>query len=210
MVISERTRKKIELEYGSIFGFNKEKTMKKLIIMILFLFTFYVASSPSLSIIQNEDIIKRITMKWEYEQEYMRFINHLGYRESNNDWTITNKINCLGEWQFSYNTLKVLGYKDITPDKFKKDPTIFPRDLQLKVLKELIELNTEYLNPYKNYIGKIIKGVKITKSGLLGGMHLGGIVCIKLYLTSNGVIDRADLNGTKISDYIKEFGIYNL
>jgi hypothetical protein len=184
--------------------------MKKLTLMFLLLCVFYVSSSPSISITQHEETIKKITQKMEYEKEYICFINHLGHRESNNDWTIINGANCFGEWQFSYNTLKILGYGDITPDKFKKDPSIFPRDLQLKVLKELIEINTISLNPYKSYIGKNINKTKITKSGLLAGVHLGGIVSVRLYLTSNGVIDRADLNGTKISDYIREFGIYNL
>ena len=184
--------------------------MKRFTFMFLFLSIFYVSGSPSISVNQREEMIMKITQKIEYEKEYLCFINHLGRRESNNDWRIINNTNCFGEWQFSYNTLKVLGYGDITPERFKNDPSIFPRDLQLKVLKELIDINSASLNPYNHYIGKIIKGTKITKSGLLAGVHLGGIVTVRIYLQSNGVMDRSDLNGTKISDYIREFGIYNL
>lgn len=185
--------------------------MKKLITIIIFwILIFNICSSPTLSASEYADAILKIRKDLEYKKNYALFINHLGRRESNNDWTSINGANCFGEWQFAYGTLKVLGYGNITPEKFKKDPNIFPRELQLKVLEELIEINTISLNPYKNYIGKTIKNTCITKSGLLAGMHLGGIVAVRLYLTSNGSIDRADLNGTKISDYIQEFNMYNL
>lgn len=146
----------------------------------------------------------------EYEAEVTRFVDHLGLRESNNDWKITNSIDCLGEWQFSYKTLKHLGYADITPDKFKTDPSIFPRELQLKVLRELMKSNEVEINKYSQYFGSIINNAIITKAGLLAGSHLGGFGSIQIFLISNGDIDKQDCNGTKISDYIKEFGLYNL
>jgi len=185
--------------------------MKKTLIIILIHLSILIAShAPNLSEPQYSDFFNRVKKEYDYKREYNLFIDHLGRRESNNDWTIINSINCFGEWQFAYGTLKRLGYGDITPEKFKNDPNIFPRELQLKVLNELIEINSLSLDPYKDYIGKSIKNTYITKSGLLAGMHLGGIVALRLYLTSNGVIDRSDLNGTKISDYIQEFNMYNL
>lgn len=197
MVISKRT--------------SKEKTMRKLIIIIIFwIFIYNICGGPTLSASHNADAIVKIRKDLDYKKNYMLFIDHLGHRESNNDWTSINSANCFGEWQFAYGTLKVLGYGDITPEKFKKNPNIFPRDLQLKVLEELIEINNLSLKPYNDYIGRTINHTHITKSGLLAGMHLGGIVAVRLYLTSNGTIDRADLNGTKISDYIREFNMYNL
>ena len=145
-----------------------------------------------------------------YEKQVDLFINHLGFKESSNDWTAMNSINCLGEWQFAYPTLIKLGYKYITPKKFKRNPSIFPRELQLTVLKQLIEINEYSLRPYDGYIGTTINGIKITKGGLLAGMHLGGLGAIKSFLLSEGYMNRKDRNGTSISDYIKEFSIYNL
>ena len=66
------------------------------------------------------------------------------------------------------------------------------------------------LGSYNGFIGKDIKGVPITKGGLLAGMHLGGSGGVKIYLASNGTVDSKDMYGTKISDYIKEFSIYHL
>lgn len=165
-------------------------------------------SSISVSELHNRFIIER--QRILYEREFNRFINHLGYKESSNDWKIINSIGCMGEYQFAYKTLKHLGYDYITPKRFKQDPNIFPLDLQQKVLKELIYVNTIGLIPYEEYIGLTIKDVIISKAGLIGAAHLGGIGSVKLYLTSFGVIDKRDKYGTKISDYIREFSLYSL
>ena len=146
----------------------------------------------------------------KYEAEFTRFVNHLGYKESRNDWTIVNTIGCLGEWQFSGNTLKYLGYGHINIKTFKADPSIFPRELQLKVLRELIAVNSIELKEYECFIGTAINGVIITRAGLLAGSHLGGVGSVSLYLNSIGKIDRNDIYGTRVSDYIREFGLYNL
>jgi hypothetical protein len=172
-----------------------------------------VSSAPSLSIVQRTNLNNRLWTelnRQRYEKEFTLFVNHLGYKESRNDWKVINSINCIGEFQFAYNTLKHLGYAYITPSKFKTDPSIFPRELQLKVLMELIRVNEIELIECNIYIGKVINGAVITKAGLLGACHLGGFGSVYLYLTSNGVIDKQDIYGTKISDYVKEFNIYTI
>lgn len=188
-------------------------TMKKVITIICLMFLFRVCVAPVLNSFHQKDIIERATYEyhnWEYEQELELFIDHLGYKESGNDWTIINDINCFGEWQFAYGTLKHLGYGHITPEKFRMDPSIFPRELQIEVLKILIKINMISISTYNGFIGKTIKGVPITKGGLIAGMHLGGSQGVKMYLASNGAIDKDDAYGTKISDYIREFSIYRL
>jgi hypothetical protein len=152
----------------------------------------------------------RVKTEVEYGLEFECFINHLGMRESNNNWQVMNSDNYMGEWQFGYETLEKLGYGYITPRKFKENPYIFPRDLQKQVLRELIDMNIGLLVPYEKYIGTVIKGIKITRAGLLAGLHLGGIVSVRNFLTSHGMTDPKDLYGTKTSDYIREFGIYKL
>jgi hypothetical protein len=152
----------------------------------------------------------KVKAEVEYGLEFECFINHLGLKESNNNWKIVSTSNCIGEWQFSYSTLEYLGYGHITPERFRDDPNIFPRYLQKQVLRTLMDINIGSLVPYEKYIGTSINHIKITKAGLLAGLHLGGIVSVKNFLTSHGVIDPKDLYGTKTSDYIREFGIYNL
>jgi len=187
--------------------------MKKLLILTIFLFVFYVSSAPELSLDDKVQFQEKLIYEYcrqIYEKQLDLFVDHLGYKESRNDWTQVNTIGCFGEWQFTHSTLKELGYGHITSENFKNDPSIFPRELQLKVLRELIIVNEHYLTQYESYINTTVNGVYITKSGLLAGMHLGGFGAVQMYLTSNGYIDKEDLYGTKISDYIKEFSMYDL
>ena len=46
-----------------------------------------------------------------------------------------------------------------------------------------------------DYIGETIKGVTVTKSGMIAAAHLGGARSVKLFLTSNGKLDKADVLG---------------
>jgi hypothetical protein len=193
--------------------FTKLKIMKKLLTMSILLLLTIISSAPTLSLIERNTFNDRLWIelnRQRYEKEFTLFVNHLGYKESKNNWKVINSINCIGEFQFTYSTLKHLGYGHITPNKFKTDPSIFPRELQLKVLRELIKVNEMELIECNIYIGKIVNGAVITKAGLLGACHLGGFGSVYLYLTSNGIIDKRDIYGTKISDYVKEFNIYTI
>ena len=187
--------------------------MKKILLLCIFLFITHLSSAPNISSELKEEMRVRGVNEYNrlmYEKEFTLFVNHLGFKESNNDWTIVNTINCLGEWQFAHTTLSFLGYGHITPAKFRKDPSIFPRELQLKVLKELMEVNELSLRNYESYIGRTINGILITKAGLLAGMHLGGSGGVQIFLMTEGRVDKDDAYGTRISDYIKEFSIYDL
>mgnify|MGYP007068775532 FL=1 len=187
--------------------------MKKIISLIFLLFFYKTLSAPLTSSENYVNLINNILIYYNktiYEKQLDMFINYLGYRESGNNWKIVNNANCLGEWQFSELTLRYLGYKHITAEKFKSDSSIFPRKLQLEILKTYMEINEISLKPYEIYIGSEINGILITKSGLLAGAHLGGVGSGKLFIESNGNIDKEDSNGSKISTYLKEFSIYNL
>ena len=116
----------------------------------------------------------------------------------------------MGWYQFAPGTLSYLGYDYITPAKFKRNPDIFPPEMQVEVLKALIRCNEAELERYICYVGKKINGITITKSGLLAGAHIGGARGVKLYLLSDGKINRRDMNGTTIGRYIKVFQGYEL
>lgn len=145
-----------------------------------------------------------------HESEFVRFINDLGYRESGNNWQCINIIGCFGEWQFAESTVQYLGFKDITLKKFRKNPEIFPRELQRKVLESLIKVNLFLMKDYEFYIGETIDGVKITKSGMIAASHLGGAKSVKLFLASDGRLNRKDALGTSVRDYMKKFSFYDL
>lgn len=143
------------------------------------------------------------------EKDFELFIENLGIRESGNEWWITNTIGCIGKWQFSQTTLAFLGYKHITTKKFRKDANIFPEELQKKVLLSLIQMNEMLLKEYSSYVGQIVSGVVITRSGMIAAAHLGGARSVKLFLSSDGKINSHDKYGTSIKNYMSEFAMYN-
>ena len=151
-----------------------------------------------------------LVIEKHHESEFSRFINDLGYSESGNNWLSVNRIGCFGEWQFDESTLKYLGYKKITLKKFKANPEIFPRELQMKALKTLIKVNLSFLMDYEHFIGDSIRGVVITKSGMIAASHLGGAGSLQKFLDSNGKINKKDVLGTSIFDYLKKFRYYDL
>ena len=181
--------------------------------MPMLLLTCFILIAPNLSVNDIKSFNTRLIAELErvrYEKEFNLFASHLGYKESSNNWKIVNSIGCIGAFQFSKATLKHLGYAHITPTSFKANPDIFPPELQVKVLKQLIKANERLLQYHMEYIGKDIKGIEVTKAGILAAAHLGGAGSIKLYLESNGSINKRDIYGTKISMYLKEFALYDL
>ncbi len=187
--------------------------MRTFILIVFLMLISQVCHAP---LIDFELKIKKLrtaiefARKSHHEREFSRFINDLGYRESENNWLAVNLIGCFGEWQFAESTLHSLGYKKITLKKFKANPESFPRDVQLKALKGLIRLNLHYLRSYEHFIGDTIKDVVVTKSGMIAASHLGGARTLMRFLDSEGHINRKDVLGTSIYDYMKKFSGYDL
>lgn len=187
--------------------------MRKVILGFLFIPISYVCSAPNIDLSLKSLKIKTLTegiIRKYHEAELSRFITDLGFRESGNNWLSVNQIGCFGEYQFHEATLQFLGYNKITLKRFRENPQIFPPELQLKALKALIKANLALLMDYEHYIGKTINGVKITKSGMIAASHLGGAGSLQKFLDSNGIINRQDIFGTSISDYLKKFSYYDL
>jgi hypothetical protein len=182
-------------------------------LVYLFLFITLTVSSPTTDFQMRFSKIRKalvyIEMK-HHESEFTRFINDLGHNESLNNWLCINRIGCFGEWQFAESTLHCLGYKTITLKKFRKNPEIFPRELQRNALESLIKVNLSLLKDYDHFIGDTIRGVIVTKSGLIAAAHLGGAGSTKRFLKSNGIVNSKDALGTSIRDYMRKFRNYDL
>ena len=187
--------------------------MRKVFLTLVFIFIAHICGAPKIDF-RVEMLRFRSFSEFFYsrfqESEYSRFINDLGFKESGNNWLSINRIGCFGEWQFDESTLKYLGYRTITLKKFRADPEIFPRELQLKALRTLIRVNRMHLLNYEHFIGNSINGVIITKSGMIAASHLGGAGSLQKFLKSNGSINRKDVLGTSILDYLKKFRYYDL
>jgi hypothetical protein len=187
--------------------------MKKIFLAIIFFFVSIICIAPEIDFRLKLSQFSLISAEFEkkcYEIEFSRFINDLGYRESCNNWMSVNCIGCFGEWQFAESTLRYLGFRKITLKKFRANPFIFPRELQTKALKALIRVNLIYLKDYEHYKGESIKGILITKSGMIAASHLGGAGSLKQFLNSGGRVNKKDVFGTSVSDYLKIFSAYNI
>jgi hypothetical protein len=184
--------------------------MKRLITTILFSLLLIPLLAPVNSWWTSYELRERHNAVYEtklYDRELDRYACHLGWVESRMNWKIVNKHGYMGTWQHGTRLLKDLGLQ-ITPEAFTSDNSIFTPDLQYRVLKAQIKAQKIQLLRYEAWIGTEINGVTITRAGMLAGAHLGGIGAVRDFLYEG--IDRADSNGTRISQYMKEFGIYNL
>ncbi|NMC39072.1 MAG: hypothetical protein GYA41_12180 [Bacteroidales bacterium] len=187
--------------------------IRTLFLLCILLLTSEVVMSPTIEfqmkfarIRQALDYLER----QHYEMEFIRFVNDLGHNESLNNWLCINRIGCFGEWQFAESTLHCLGFRQVTLRKFRKNPGIFPREMQQKALESLIKVNLALLRDYDHYIGDTIKGVVVTKSGLIAAAHLGGAGSTKRFLKSGGKANSKDALGTSIHDYMRKFRNYDL
>lgn len=187
--------------------------MKRIILFIVILSIPALLLAPSLSKSMFDMKMKmfyEIKMENDRIKELHRFADYMYLKESTRQWWITNDYGYIGGYQFSVETLKHLGYNHISLHEFKKDPFIFPKDLQDEVFFTLIRANDLILKNYYGFIGSTIKNVHISKSGLLAAAHLGGAGSVILYLVSNGEINKKDAFGTSIKDYIIEFNGFNI
>ena len=138
-----------------------------------------------------------------HEDELNRFLNDVGFRESGNRYTITNKWGYMGKYQFGRSTLKGLGLK-VTKEEFLNNP-----QLQEEAMMALLLHNKEKLQKYIDvFDGQTINGMYISESGILAAAHLGGQGSVKRFF-KNGKVFK-DGNGTKITSYMHKFSGYNI
>lgn len=135
-----------------------------------------------------------------------KFMAIMAKRESSNNPNAINSKGYIGLYQFGKLALQDVGlYPKISTETFRKNPNIFPVPDQDDAMKKLIKKNKTYLKKYHRYVGKTIKGIKMTEAGLLAGAHLVGHGGVKTFLRSKGTIVPQDGNGTPITEYMAMF-----
>lgn len=145
------------------------------------------------------------------------FYNALAFKESS--WNPSKKNGQhIGWFQMSQGALITTGYMRSNGTYTGKDG-IFSKDnfltnttVQINAVKEYHKAIAREIKQHdlQNYLGKTIKGIKITESGMIAGAHLVGTGNLKQFLESNGKIVPKDANGTPITQYIRDYGNYNL
>jgi len=136
-------------------------------------------------------------------KSYIGFKQAVAIKESQGHYKLVNPFGYMGKYQFGKSTLRALGIYNTR--EFLNNPTLQERAFKALLCKNKWELRREIAK----YDGKVIKGVKITESGLLAAAHLAGANSVKNFLRSNGNRGFRDGFGTSLKSYIKKFGGYD-
>lgn len=136
-------------------------------------------------------------------KSYVGFKQAVAIKESQGLYKLVNRFGYMGKYQFGKSALRALGIKD--SKEFLNNPGLQERAFKALLAKNKWELRKEI----HRFDGQIIKGVKITESGLLAAAHLAGAGSVKSFLHSNGKKGFKDGFGTSLKTYIKKFGGYD-
>jgi len=146
----------------------------------------------------NEDLLSPITGK-----SFIGFKEAVGFKESQGKYSTVNTLGYLGKYQFGKSTLKRFNIYNTV--EFLKDA-----ELQEDAFQALCSVNKWILiRDIKRSVGKRIKGIRITESGILAAAHLAGAGNVKKFLRSNGNFHFSDAYGTTIEHYLKKFAGYD-
>ena len=178
--------------------------MKRFTTFIFFISLYLNLLAPVTSHDRLTSILSSIKEQ-ALQQEWLRWKQLLAFKESSDRWQIVNPQGCIGKYQFRIATLHSLGFKNITLENFKHT---FTPDIQEQALEKLIHANELSLQHFKQYIGKTVRGILITKSGLLAASHLAGIGSVAKFLKS--AYNASDCNNTSVRDYLQQFSHFNL
>jgi len=136
-------------------------------------------------------------------KSYNGFKEALAFKESRGNYFTVNKFGYLGKYQFSAETLKLVGVYN--PNSFLYNP-----ELQEKAFMANVERNKWILRKdIARFVGKKIDGVDVTESGILAAAHLVGPGSVKKFLRSYGSEKFSDAFGTSITSYMKHFSGYD-
>lgn len=135
---------------------------------------------------------------------YTGFKEALAFKESSGNYFIINTLGYLGKYQFGVGTLQLMGVYNVT--QFINDPRLQEEVFHTNIARNKWILRREITR----FVGKRVRGVEITESGILAAAHLAGAGNIKKYLRSYGQYNVEDAYGTSITDYLRKFSGYDI
>lgn len=135
---------------------------------------------------------------------YIGFKEALAFKESAGDYFVTNTLGYLGKYQFGIGTLQLMGVYNATT--FLNDPKLQEKAFEANIARNKWILRKDI----KRFVGKKIKGIEITESGMLAAAHLSGAGNVKKYLRSYGEFNKSDAYGSSIWHYLKAFSGYDV
>jgi hypothetical protein len=151
----------------------------------------------------------RIKVQEERAKELSKYLDAIGHSESRNNPEAYNRYGYIGKYQFGYITLKSCGYGYICYADFVKNPSIWSEEDQEKAMITLLSKNEGHLRKIiHKYNGEAIKGIVITKSGILAAAHLAGAGGVIKYFKYG--YNPKDAYGTRLEDYLIKFSGFNI
>lgn len=126
------------------------------------------------------------------------FATKLAEKESSFRPFVPNQLGYFGYYQFGKDALKDVG--------FTKEDLKNPINQHIALLR----YKEKNVKPFKDYIGKIVNGIKLTENKIAAAAHLAGASGLKDWLNNTEITKFAkrgftDANGTHITKYLKEF-----
>jgi hypothetical protein len=179
-------------------------TMKRFTTIIFSLFLSLKILAPATTFDRVTNILSSIKEQ-SLQQEWQKWKQLLAFKESSNRYNAINPQGCIGKYQFQISTLRYLGFKNITVENFK---STFSAEIQEQALEKLIHANELLLSHLQQYVGKTVRGILITKSGLLAASHLAGVGGVSKFLKSDK--NPTDCNNTSVRDYLQQFSQFKI
>ena len=132
--------------------------------------------------------------------EYPRLIQ----RESGGNYGARNKQGYVGRGQFGDARLEEARRAGVLPEGMDKEGFRLNPQVQQDVEKwHFSDINNFIDNRgLGSFEGKSVRGIPVTREGLVNVAHLGGKGGLEKFITSGGRYNPADANGTRLSDYL--------
>lgn len=142
------------------------------------------------------------------------FYLKLAELESRGDPTCLHEYRLMGLYQMSQSALQDVGYMNAhggwtgKHGIWSRDDFLNQLDIQTLAIRVYHNIVwTRYLpDIVRNNVGSIIRGVRLTESGLIAGAHLVGHDGLVRYIRSGGIEDTCDEIGIPCSEYVRQFG----
>lgn len=132
--------------------------------------------------------------------EYPRLIQ----RESGGNYGARNKQGYVGRGQFGDARLEDARRAGVLPEDMDKEGFRLNPQVQQDVEKwHFSDINNFIDNRgLGSFEGRSVRGIPVTREGLINVAHLGGKGGLEKFITSGGRYNPADANGTRLSDYL--------
>jgi hypothetical protein len=151
----------------------------------------------------------KLRVQEQRAEELTRYLEAIGHSESRNNPKAYNRYGYVGKYQFGFAARKSCGYGEVKFRDFINNPSVWSEEDQEAAMITLLSKNESHLQDViHKYNGKIVKGVTVTKSGILAAAHLAGAGGVKRYFR-NGSNPR-DAYGTGLEDYLFKFSGFNI